>query len=42
MNALIKENETKVKELKEQQKKLSGLNDEIKVEIEKLGSQKVF
>ena len=40
MNALIKENETKVKELKQQQKKLSSLNDEIKVEIEKLGSQK--
>lgn len=40
MNALIKENEAKVKELKEQQKQLSSLNDEIKVEIEKLGSQK--
>lgn len=40
MNALIKENEAKVKELKEQQKKLNALNDEIKVEIEKLGSQK--
>lgn len=40
MNDLIKENESKIKKLDEQQKNLSALNKEIGVEIEKLGSQK--
>lgn len=39
MNVLIKKNEQKVKELKNKEKKLNQLNEEIAKEIQKLGSQ---
>lgn len=40
MNDLIKENEKKENELKNQQKKLDGLNAQMQVEIKKLGKKK--
>lgn len=40
MNDLITKNEKKVKELKNQEKKLNQLNEEISKEISKLGNQK--
>lgn len=40
MNTLIKKNETKVKELENQQKKLNALNKQMEDEIKKLGEQK--
>ena len=40
MNDLIAENEKKVKELENQQKKLSELNNQMEAEMKKLGNQK--
>lgn len=40
MNALVAENENKVKELVNQQQKLSELNKQMEAELKKLGSQK--
>ena len=40
MNSLIKQNEKKVKELENQEKKLKELNESISKEVEKLGNQK--
>ena len=40
MNALIEQNQKKIKELEDQEKRLNNLNSELQKEIEKLGTEK--